>query len=249
LMPSDPTESDFCFAQGPSSNSSRGTAAGAVQWLPDMAMYCYNTDDEEVCGDNDAVSVEDLSPSRRFALLKNTDSSNNPDFQCMVKNTFIDIAMPPSPRSNQTDGGNARRRSKSLPKDMGSPKRMPKKASLAFDDIEEESIFDDMSPKKREPPALRCARPREEDHSSTNLSTESDTESYELGSGDETATSPLNKRRAKCLGTIGDASSPRNMFRQSRTNYTFGSFASGDVEPPTQDWGRVQWDRDATPWI
>jgi hypothetical protein len=41
-----------------------------------------------------------------------------------VKNTFIDVALPPSPRTQAEASSPARRRAKSLPKDMGSPKKM-----------------------------------------------------------------------------------------------------------------------------
>jgi hypothetical protein len=53
----------------------------------------------------------------------------DPGFNCVIKNTFIDIALPETPRDGESQSGTAQRRSSSLPKDMGSPKRRPRQLS------------------------------------------------------------------------------------------------------------------------
>jgi hypothetical protein len=53
----------------------------------------------------------------------------DPGFNCVIKNTFIDIALPETPREGESQSGTAQRRSSSLPKDMGSPKRRPRQLS------------------------------------------------------------------------------------------------------------------------
>lgn len=52
----------------------------------------------------------------------------DPGFNCVIKNTFIDVALPETPRDGERSG-TAQRRSSSLPKDMGSPKRRPRQMS------------------------------------------------------------------------------------------------------------------------
>jgi len=281
LMP-DNIEPDLCFAEGPPDSIARESAgamqwlpeiksAGAVQWMPEICFEQYSDNEEEGDCDFEAVSAADSSPSRRMALLAGTDSTNHPDFQCVVKNTFIDIAMPPSPRDGAQTEGNSRRRSKSLPKDMGSPKRKPR-ATQSFEEIEEEDIFDESPSPKKKPsgastfaPPLRFSIPKDGDPSTGTPTTESDEDvSYdcELGSGDEVATTGLSRRRVKCRpGAIGAASTARSSLNLGGVNSSVATVFQDPWTPgcdvssqsrQDKDWGRLQWERPglaASAWL
>lgn len=70
-------------------------------------------------------------------------------YQCVIKNTFIDVSVPDALlESHSPQPFGSRRRSSSLPKDMGSPKRRPAKSGQ-YDDVEdfcEESVGFDFAP-------------------------------------------------------------------------------------------------------